>query len=59
MAQVSKACISWTATYGVDIAPDESDLLALCSVLALEADQTRDDQGSGSGNLLGGAGNWL
>ena len=36
VAAVSKAWISLTATYGVDIAPGENDLLILTSILALD-----------------------
>lgn len=36
IATVSKAWISLTATYGLDIAPGENDLLILTSVLALD-----------------------
>ena len=36
IATVSKAWISLTATYGVDIAPGENDLVILASVLALD-----------------------
>jgi uncharacterized protein YxjI len=36
IATVTKAWISLTATYGVDIVPGENDLLILASVLALD-----------------------
>ncbi len=36
VATVSKQWISLTATYGVDIAPGEDDVLLLASVLALD-----------------------
>ena len=36
VATVSKAWLTLTATYGVDIAPGENDLLILTSVLALD-----------------------
>jgi uncharacterized protein YxjI len=48
VATVSKAWLSLTETYGVDIAPGEDDVLILASVLALdlamdrERDQRRD-----------------
>ena len=44
VATVSKAWISLTDTYGVDIAPGENDLLILTSILALDLaeDQERD-----------------
>jgi len=42
MATVSKAWISLTETYGVDIAPGEDDLLILATVLAL--DLTEDEE---------------
>lgn len=45
VATVSKAWISLTDTYGVDIAPGENDLLILATVLALDltADEERED----------------
>lgn len=45
IAVVSKAWISLTDTYGVDIAPGENDLLILATVLALDltADEERED----------------
>jgi len=42
VATISKAWVSLTATYGVEVAPGENDLLVLCSVLALEAEQQRE-----------------
>ena len=46
VATVSKRWISFTDTYGVDIAPGEDDLLILTSVLALDLaeDQERRDR---------------
>jgi uncharacterized protein YxjI len=41
VATVSKAWISLADSYGVDIADGQNDLLILCSVLALEAEQAR------------------
>ena len=41
VATVSKAWISLADTYGVDIAGGQNELLILCSVLALEAEQDR------------------
>jgi len=41
IATVSKAWISLADSYGVDIVDGQSDLLILCSVLALEAEQDR------------------
>lgn len=41
VASVSKAWISLADLYGVDIADGQNDLLILCSVLALEAEQDR------------------
>ena len=45
MATVSKAWISLTDTYGVDIVPGMDDVLILATVLALDltADEERDD----------------
>jgi uncharacterized protein YxjI len=42
VATVSKQWISLTATYGVDIAPGEDDLLILTSVLALDLAEDRE-----------------
>ena len=44
IATVSKAWISLADSYGVDIAEGQNDLLILCSVLALEAEQDRSSQ---------------
>ncbi len=41
VATVSKAWISTSDTYGVDIAEGQNDLLLLCTVLCLEAEQNR------------------
>jgi uncharacterized protein YxjI len=41
VATVSKAWISLADSYGVEIADGQNDLLILCSVLALEAEQDR------------------
>jgi uncharacterized protein YxjI len=41
IATVSKAWISLADSYGVDIVDGQNDLLILCSVLALEAEQDR------------------
>jgi uncharacterized protein YxjI len=41
VATVSKAWISLADSYGVDVAEGQNDLLILCSVLALEAEQDR------------------
>ncbi|MBV8195968.1 MAG: LURP-one-related family protein [Candidatus Dormibacteraeota bacterium] len=42
VATVSRAWVSLTATYGVDVAPGENDLLVLCVVLALEAEEQQE-----------------
>ncbi len=42
VATVSKAWISITETYGVDIAPGEDDVLILATVLALDLAQDRE-----------------
>ena len=65
VATVSKAWISLADSYGVDIIDGQNDLLILCGVLALEAEQDRAeahdrDEGplgglGGGGGLLGGA----
>jgi uncharacterized protein YxjI len=62
VATVSKAWISLADSYGVDIVEGQNDLLILCGVLALEAEQDRaehargDDEGplGGLGGLGGG-----
>jgi uncharacterized protein YxjI len=41
IATISKAWISLADAYGVEIADGQNDLLILCSVLALEAEQDR------------------
>jgi hypothetical protein len=59
VATVSKAWISLADSYGVDIVDGQNDLLILCSVLALEAEQDRShEQNRGVGELgvLGGLG---
>jgi len=43
VATISKKWISLTDSYGVDIADGENDLLILCGVLALEAEQDRQE----------------
>jgi len=53
VASISKQWISITDTYGVDIAAGENDLLILCSVLALEAEQDAHARNSG---ITGGGG---
>ena len=52
VATVSRKWVSMTATYGVDVADGQNDLLALCVVLALEAEQQR---GRGSGGISFGS----
>jgi uncharacterized protein YxjI len=69
IATVSKAWISLADSYGVDIPEGQNDLLILCGVLALEAEQNRAegrdrDEGplgglGGGGGLLGGGGGLL
>jgi uncharacterized protein YxjI len=44
IATVSKAWISLADSYGVDIVDGQNDLLILCSVLALEAEQDRSQR---------------
>lgn len=59
VATVSKAWISLADSYGVDIADGQNDLLILCSVLALEAEQDRSHEhsrGAGELGVLGGLG---
>jgi uncharacterized protein YxjI len=56
VATVSKAWISLADSYGVDIADGQNDLLILCSVLALEAEQDRSQEhnrGEGELGVLG------
>jgi uncharacterized protein YxjI len=43
VATVSKAWLSLSETYGVDIAPGENDLLILTSVLALDLAEDREN----------------
>jgi uncharacterized protein YxjI len=59
VASVSKAWISLADSYGVDIIEGQNDLLILCVVLALEAEQDRaqdHDRGEGPLGGLGGGG---
>jgi uncharacterized protein YxjI len=71
VATVSKAWIALADSYGVDIVEGQNDLLLLCSVLALEAEQDRTEEhergdegplgglggiGGGLGGLVGGGG---
>ena len=42
VATVSKQWVTLASTYGVDVAPGEDDLLVLCTVLALEAEQEQE-----------------
>jgi uncharacterized protein YxjI len=63
VATVSKAWISFADSYGVDVAEGQNDLLILCGVLALEAEQDRaeHDRGDDEGPLggIGGIGGGL
>ena len=61
VATVSKAWISLADSYGVDIAGGQNDLLILCCVLSLEAEQdrTRDHDREGPLGGLGGGGGLL
>jgi uncharacterized protein YxjI len=63
VATVSKQWISLADSYGVDVADGQNDLLILCGVLALEAEQDRaeHDRGEDEGPLggLGGLGGGL
>ena len=65
VASVSKAWISLADSYGVDITDGQNDLLILCSVLALEAEQDRSrEHNRGIGGIggvaeLGGLGGLL
>ncbi|MFN2582334.1 MAG: LURP-one-related/scramblase family protein [Candidatus Dormibacteria bacterium] len=52
IATISKAWVSWTSTYGVDVRDGENDLLILGAVLGLEAEQDAE-QGRGSGFHFG------
>ena len=59
VATVSKAWISLADSYGVDIVDGQNDLLILCSVLALEAEQDRSQEhnrGVGGLGVVGGFG---
>jgi uncharacterized protein YxjI len=59
VATVSKAWISLADSYGVDIVEGQNDLLILCAVLALEAEQDRSSEhnrGEGELGVLGGLG---
>lgn len=46
VATVSKRWLSVTATYGIDIAPGQNDLVILASVLALDLAEDRESQES-------------
>jgi uncharacterized protein YxjI len=56
VATVSKAWISLADSYGVDIVDGQNDLLILCSVLALEAEQDRSQEHNRGAGPLGGLG---
>src|ERR1700692_1753919 len=56
VASVSKAWISLADSYGVDIADGQNDLLILCAVLALEAEQDRSHEQNRGVGALGGLG---
>jgi len=66
IATVSKAWISLADSYGVDIPEGQNDLLILCGVLALEAEQDRSQEHDreegplaglgGLGQIVGGEG---
>jgi uncharacterized protein YxjI len=59
VATVSKAWISLADSYGVDIVEGQNDLLILCAVLALEAEQDRSSEhnrNEGELGVLGGLG---
>ncbi len=56
IATVSKAWISLANSYGVDIVAGQNDLLLLCSVLALEAEQDRTQEHDRNEGPLGGLG---
>jgi uncharacterized protein YxjI len=53
VATISKAWISLADSYGVEIVAGQNDLLILCSVLALEAEQ---DRAEGHNRGVGGIG---
>jgi uncharacterized protein YxjI len=56
IATISKAWISLADSYGVDIVAGQNDLLLLCSVLALEAEQDRTQEHDREPGPLGGIG---
>jgi uncharacterized protein YxjI len=56
VATISKAWISLADSYGVDIVAGQNDLLLLCSVLALEAEQDRTREHDRTEGPLGGIG---
>jgi uncharacterized protein YxjI len=56
IATISKAWISLADSYGVDIVAGQNDLLLLCSVLALEAEQDRTQEHDRTQGPLGGVG---
>jgi uncharacterized protein YxjI len=56
IATISKAWISLADSYGVDIVAGQNDLLLLCSVLALEAEQDRTQEHDRNEGPLGGLG---
>jgi uncharacterized protein YxjI len=56
IATISKAWISLADSYGVDIVAGQNDLLLLCSVLALEAEQDRTQEHERTQGPLGGIG---
>jgi uncharacterized protein YxjI len=56
IATISKAWISLADSYGVDIVAGQNDLLLLCSVLALEAEQDRTKEHDRAQGPLGGVG---
>jgi uncharacterized protein YxjI len=56
VATVSRAWISLADSYGVDIVEGQNDLLILCTVLALEAEQDRSQEHDRDEGPLGGIG---
>jgi uncharacterized protein YxjI len=56
IATISKAWISLADSYGVDVVTGQNDLLLLCSVLALEAEQDRTQEHDRTEGPLGGIG---
>lgn len=56
VATVSKQWISLANSYGVDVADGQNDLLILCGVLALEAEQDRAEHRDDDEGPLGGLG---